>query len=193
MDSALKLVLKSNKCEPEHFKNSSHKDRVFEVLQSSRNQDDNFCDIKLQTDDGTIVFGHKNILASATPYFKAMFSSFAESNKDLVNIGELDSTILQLLIDYIYTGEIMITQENVQVVLPAADLFQLDYVKQACIEFLQKHLNPSNCLEVKVFADLYRCTELLSSCEAYIKKQFLYGKLLNMMSFYLYHQKKSLS
>jgi len=46
-----------------------------------------------------------------------MFSSFDESNKDLVNIGEIDSTILQLLIDYIYTGEIMITQENVQVLL----------------------------------------------------------------------------
>jgi len=40
MDPAQKLVLKSNKCEPEHFKNSSHKDRVFEVLQSSRNQYD---------------------------------------------------------------------------------------------------------------------------------------------------------
>ncbi|XP_060849312.1 ring canal kelch homolog isoform X2 [Rhopalosiphum padi] len=173
MDPAQKLVLKSNKCEPEHFKNSSHKDRVFEVLQSSRNQDDNFCDIKLLTDDGTIVFGHKSILASATPYFKAMFSSFAESNKDLVIIRKLDSTILQLLIDYIYTGEIMITQEIVQVVLPAADLFQLDYVKQVCIDFLQKQLDPSNCLSIKAFADLHNCIELLSSCEAHIKKQFL--------------------
>ncbi|XP_026808340.1 ring canal kelch homolog [Rhopalosiphum maidis] len=173
MDSTQNLVLKSNKCEHEHFKNSSHKDRVFEVLQSSRNRDDIFCDVKLQTDDGTIVFGHKNILASATPYFNAMFSSFAESNKDLVNIGKVDSTILQLLIDYIYTGEIMITQENVQVVLPAADLFQLDYVKQVCVEILQKLLNPSNCLGIKVFADLHNCIELLSSCESYIKKQFL--------------------
>jgi len=44
-----------------------------------------------------------------------MFSNFDESNKDLINIRELDSTILQLLVDYIYTGEIMITKENVQV------------------------------------------------------------------------------
>jgi kelch-like protein 2/3 len=57
------------------------------------------------------------MLATATPYFKAMFFNFAEGNKDLVNIGGIDSTILQLLIDYIYTGEIMITQENVQVLL----------------------------------------------------------------------------
>lgn len=44
-----------------------------------------------------------------------MFSSFDESNKDLINIRKLDSTILQLLIDYIYTGEIIVTEINVQV------------------------------------------------------------------------------
>jgi len=44
-----------------------------------------------------------------------MFSNFDESNKDLINIKELDSTILRLLVDYIYTGEILITKENVQV------------------------------------------------------------------------------
>jgi len=38
MDSAQNFVLKSNKCEPELFINSSHRDRMFEVLQSSRNQ-----------------------------------------------------------------------------------------------------------------------------------------------------------
>jgi len=59
-------------------------------------------------------------------------------------------------------------------VLSAADLFQLDYVKQVCIDFLQNHMNPSNCFAIKVFADLHNCKELVSSCEAYIKKHFLY-------------------
>lgn len=69
----------------------------------------------MKTDDGTIVFGHKNVLVAASPYFQAMFSVFSESDKDLVKIKELDSNVLQLLIDYIYTGEIMVTIENVQV------------------------------------------------------------------------------
>jgi len=73
------------------------------------------CDIRFEADDGKIVIGHKNFLIAASPYFRAMFSNFYESNKDLVNIRELDSTILQRLVDYIYTGEIMITKENVQV------------------------------------------------------------------------------
>jgi len=76
-----------------------------------------FCDIKLETDDGTIIFGHKVVLASASPYFQAMFTHFAEKNKELVVIRELDSVILQLLIDFIYSGKIMVTENNVQVII----------------------------------------------------------------------------
>jgi len=73
------------------------------------------CDIKLETDDGVIVCAHKVVLVSACPYFRAMFTSFAEGAKYVVNIRELDSNILQLLIDYIYTGKIMVTELNVMV------------------------------------------------------------------------------
>lgn len=59
-------------------------------------------------------------------------------------------------------------------VLVAADLLQLYYVEQVCVEFLQKQLDPSNCLGIKEFADLYNFKKLLSNCEAFIKKQFLY-------------------
>ncbi|CAI6369983.1 unnamed protein product [Macrosiphum euphorbiae] len=69
-----------------------------------------------------------------------MFSNFDETNKDVVNIRQLDSVALQLLVDYIYTGEIIVTKENVQVLLPAASILQLDFVSAACAMFLQKQL-----------------------------------------------------
>eukprot|EP00102_Acyrthosiphon_pisum_P021695 XP_016658905.1 PREDICTED: ring canal kelch homolog isoform X2 [Acyrthosiphon pisum] len=172
MDAAYKQALESNRHEPTNYKNSSHKDGVFEVLQSLR-KNEKFCDIKLQTDDGKIIFGHKNILVSASPYFNAMFSNFNESNKDLVNIRKLDFHILQLLIDYIYTGEIIVTEKHVQGLLPAANLLQLEYVTSACADFLITQLDPSNCLGIQRFADVHNCVELLISSEAYIKKQFL--------------------
>lgn len=74
-----------------------------------------FCDIKLETDDGIIVYGHKVVLASATPYFCAMFTNFEESKKDHVFLRELDSTALQLIVDYIYTARIVVTKDNVKV------------------------------------------------------------------------------
>ncbi|XP_060872931.1 kelch-like protein 3 [Metopolophium dirhodum] len=165
-------VSKSSECESTNYTNCSHIVKVFEVLQSLR-KDEALCDIALKTDDGTTIFGHRIVLMSASQYFLAMFSNFNESKKDVVNIKELDSTVLQLLVDYIYTGQIMISKENVQVLLPAANFFQLDFVKIACIEFLQTQLDPQHCIGIRAFADLHNCLELLSSSEAYIRKKFL--------------------
>ncbi|KAL5240440.1 hypothetical protein ACI65C_007850 [Semiaphis heraclei] len=166
-------VVKSNGSEPRNFKNGSHPVGVLDGLQSLRN-DGVLCDISLKTDDGSMVFGHKNVLMAASPYFCAMFINFDESNKNLVNIRDLDSTALELLINYIYTGEIIVTEENVQSLLPAANLLQLDYVNGVCTKFMQTQLHPSNCLGMKAFADLHNCLELLTLSEAYIKKEFLY-------------------
>ncbi|XP_060856918.1 ring canal kelch homolog isoform X2 [Metopolophium dirhodum] len=171
-ESDLKQVLKSNASEPTNFRNSYHSVKILEGLQTLR-KNEVLCDIRLETDDGTIVFGHKNILVAASPYFCSMFSTFNESDKDLVNMREFDSDVLQLLVDYIYTGEIMVTNENVQVLLPAANILQLDYVKSACAKFLQTQLDPSNCIGIKAFADLHNCTKLMSSSEAFIHKHFL--------------------
>lgn len=46
-----------------------------------------------------------------------MFTTFEESTKDCVIIRELDSTALKLLVDFIYTAQIMVTEENVQVLI----------------------------------------------------------------------------
>ncbi|XP_060870648.1 kelch-like protein 2 [Metopolophium dirhodum] len=171
-ENNVKQVLESNECEPTHFRNSFHSDRILEGLQSLR-KNEFFCDIRFETEDGNITFGNKIVLMAASPYFFAMFSNFGERNKDVVIIRELDSTILQILVDYIYTGEIMITKENVQVLLLAANVLQLEVVTNACAEFLQKQLDASNCIGIRAFADLHNCTELLSSSEALIKKEFL--------------------
>eukprot|EP00102_Acyrthosiphon_pisum_P008827 XP_003246059.3 PREDICTED: kelch-like protein 2 [Acyrthosiphon pisum] len=102
-----------------------------------------------------------------------MFPSFAEGDKGVVNLRELDCNILQLLVDYIYTGEIMVTVQNVLDLLPSAVLLQLDYVKDVCVEFLEQKLNTANCLAIREFADFYNCMELLSSSEEYIETHFL--------------------
>jgi len=44
-----------------------------------------------------------------------MFTKFAEKNKDVV-IRLFDSTSLQFLVYFIYPGEIMVTEKNVQVI-----------------------------------------------------------------------------
>ncbi|CAI6343256.1 unnamed protein product [Macrosiphum euphorbiae] len=180
-----KPILKFNGCEPTKLRNSSHVVGVFEVLQSLR-KEGVLCDIRIETDDGTIILGHKVVLVSVCPYFRSMFTRFEESKKELIHIKELDSTTFQSLIDYIYNGEIVITVENIHTLLPAANFLQLDFVIGGCVEFLQKQIIPSNCLGIKAFADMHNCMELLAYSEAYIKKHFVevikYDEFLSLSS-----------
>lgn len=59
-----------------------------------------------------------------------------------------------------------------QVLLPAANLLQLTDVRDACCDFLQAQLHPTNCLGIRAFADLHGCLELLSHAETYIEQHF---------------------
>ncbi|XP_043924914.1 kelch-like protein 3 isoform X2 [Protopterus annectens] len=96
----------------------------------------------------------------------------AESKAKKVEIKDVDRHTLGKLIDYIYNAEIEITEENVQVLLPAASLLQLMDVRQACCNFLQCQLDPTNCLGIRAFADVHTCTELLDQANAYAEQHF---------------------
>ncbi|KAL4084235.1 hypothetical protein QTP88_028060 [Uroleucon formosanum] len=167
-------ILTSEACETKNFRNTSHCVKILEDLQSLR-KNEVLCDIRFETDDGCTTFGHKNVLMAASPYFRAMFKSrkIGKTGNNTIYIRKLNSTVLQLLVDYIYTGEIIVTKKNVQVLLPAANLLELDFVNSACCEFLQNQMDTSNCLGIRTFANLHNCTELFSTSEEFIKKQFL--------------------
>lgn len=60
---------------------------------------------------------HKMVLAACSPYFYAMFSSFdfEEARKDKVTVKGVEYEALQLLVEYVYTSYIEVTEDNVQV------------------------------------------------------------------------------
>nr|BAH72193.1 ACYPI52845 [Acyrthosiphon pisum] len=103
-----------------------------------------------------IVFRHKVVLMSAIQYFRATFANFSENKKDIVDIRKIDFTVLNnILVDYNYSGKIMIRKENVQFLKVAkCNVLQLGYVKGACAKILQKQLNPTHCLYTRSSADL---------------------------------------
>ena len=58
---------------------------------------------------------HRAALASCSPYFHAMFNCFEESRQSKVHLQDIDPKALSLLLDYVYTSEIQVNEENVQV------------------------------------------------------------------------------
>ncbi len=121
---------------------------------------------------GHEVKAHKAILAACSPYFCAMFTGFDEKHKSKIILKDVDPHALEILVNYVYTSEVDVTEDNVQTLLPAANLMQLSDVKDACCEFLLNQLHPTNCLGIKSFADLHGCTDLLIATNTYIESHF---------------------
>ncbi|GJQ83409.1 hypothetical protein Trydic_g14191 [Trypoxylus dichotomus] len=130
------------------------------------------CDVTLKVGLETFK-AHRVILASVSPYFFAMFNgNMKEHSSTEVILHDIDPTAIEMLLDFSYTGQIMITADNVQVLLPASSLLQMHEVREACCTFLMKQLHPTNCLGIRSFADTHSCKELLIKSHCFALQNF---------------------
>ncbi|XP_049283814.1 kelch-like protein 17 [Anopheles funestus] len=154
-----------------HHQNPGHCIASFSAINRMR-QNAQLCDVTLEV-GGETINAHKVILASVSPYFYAMFNDdMLERNCDVVTLHDIDPSSLKQLIEYAYSGEITITEDNVQVLLPASSLLQIQSVREACCKFLLRQLHPSNCLGIRSFADAHSCKELHSRSHRYALQNF---------------------
>uniref|UniRef100_A0AAV2K9M6 BTB domain-containing protein n=1 Tax=Knipowitschia caucasica TaxID=637954 RepID=A0AAV2K9M6_KNICA len=104
---------------------------------------------------------HRSVLVSSSPYFRAMFcSNFLESSQARVNIQGISSDVLSDIVDYVYTGSISITMENVLPLMQAASMLHYVGLFEACSLFLQKQLSPENCLSMIRLSEILHCDSL---------------------------------
>lgn len=71
------------------------------------------------------------------------------------------------------SGMISVTVENVQELMVAADMLQLNEVVSVCGEFLKGHMDPSNCVGIFQFLEQIACMDMLEFTENYIHVHFL--------------------
>ncbi|KAK4877917.1 hypothetical protein RN001_010423 [Aquatica leii] len=138
---------------------SDHSNNALTNIYKMR-QHGQLCDITLHV-GLEIIRAHKVVLASISPYFFAMFNGdMKEQSCHEIILHDMDPAAVELLIEYGYTGQIVITPDNVQVLLPASSILQMSTVREACCRFLMKQLHPTNCLGIRSFADTHSCKEL---------------------------------
>ncbi|XP_042236867.1 actin-binding protein IPP-like, partial [Homarus americanus] len=88
---------------------------------------------------------HRVILSAGSEYFKTMFTcEFAEKTKQSIEMKFMKPNILQLLVDFIYTGNMKITVENAQELIAAANMLMMSRAVRFCTDFLKSELHPSN-------------------------------------------------
>jgi kelch-like protein 19 len=116
---------------------------------------------------------HKVVLSSASPYFKAMFTGgLKESEMIRVKLQGVCPTSMARIITFMYTGRIRITEQTVCQLLPAATMFQVPNVIDACCAFLERQLEPSNAIGIANFAEQHGCNVLKQKANQFIERQF---------------------
>lgn len=130
--------------------------------------------------DVTIVVGsrefpcHRNVLALSSPFFMGLFSSdMAESHQEKITLKDMDALTMELVLDYIYTGEVSLSEETVQSLLSASNMFQLLHLRTGCAEFMTNHITVSNCIGVYFFAKAHECGELAGKAKTILNNQFI--------------------
>ncbi|XP_006640119.2 kelch-like ECH-associated protein 1A isoform X1 [Lepisosteus oculatus] len=116
---------------------------------------------------------HKVVLASCSPYFKAMFtSSFRECQASELTIRDVSPRVIERLIDFAYTARVTVGEACVLHVLMGAMRYQMEDVAKACCSFLAQHLEPANVIGITSFAEDIGCRELHLKGREYINTHF---------------------
>ena len=134
-------------------------------------QNEEYTDVTLQSGDIQIRC-HRNVLAVATDYFKAMFRCGLEESMSATVPLTVEPEIPTSIVDYLYTGEIELTADNVESLFKAGDVLQLDTFKVACENFMLKQVESANCVGFSKFATLYRLDKLQQQARRVMQSEF---------------------
>jgi len=142
------------------------------------NAEDYYADATIHCRDGSIRV-HKNVLAARSEYFEKMLSTkMKEGLSGVIAVKEMDMSVCQTILEYIYSGSVDQGKMNVEV-LAEAEKMGLINLKKECSSKLINDLSTSNCVKMIEAADLHKDENLKNKAKEFIIENYddLSGKL----------------
>ncbi|KAJ8003452.1 hypothetical protein DPEC_G00148470 [Dallia pectoralis] len=151
------------------FQSTLLQDGLKELLNENK-----FVDCTLKVGDRSFPC-HKLIMAACSPYFREIFFSEdgteVKATKEVV-LDDVNPSILDMIITYLYSAEIDLTDDNVQDIFAVANRFQIPSVFTVCVNYLQKRLSLTNCLAIFRMGLVLNVPRLAVSARDYIADRF---------------------
>ena len=132
-----------------------------------------FCDVQICVGKREL-HCHRIVLACFSRYFRSMFQSeMSECRNKMISIKDVDESAFVDLVGYAYTSRITMTTENVQTLLYACSILQVDSVAAACCDFMSSHLDPCNCIGTRNFAEQHGQRALIERADRFMLDNFV--------------------
>ncbi|XP_069583003.1 kelch repeat and BTB domain-containing protein 11 [Ranitomeya imitator] len=124
-------------------------------------------DLVIEVTGGQRIKAHKSMLAEKSDYFRA------RSSRDILKIKGVSYQTLQLLVDYIYSSQLEVKQENVVEVISGAKFLQIPCAVQCAMDSMRSQISLKNCYQVLYIAKKQRLNELKEAAYKFMSDHFL--------------------
>ncbi|KVI08913.1 BTB/POZ and TAZ domain-containing protein 4-like [Cynara cardunculus var. scolymus] len=132
-------------------------------------------DVKIHTDNGTIIYAHASILGFASPVFRSMFKKSRSRGIISIPIRGVPAEAVRIFIRFLYTScyEQAQVEEHVLSLLVLSHAFAVPKLKREC-EYQLEHLllNVDNVVDVFQLALLCDAPRLSIICHRFMLRSF---------------------
>lgn len=153
--------------EPRMYQQTLLQDGLFDLLENDKLVD---CVLKIKDKEFPC---HRLVLCACSSYFRTIFlSDLEESKKREVVLEDVEPGVMGLILKYLYTSKINVTEQNVQDIFAVANMYQIPSIFTVCVSFLQKRLSLSNCLAIFRLGLMLDCPRLAVSARNFACERF---------------------
>ncbi|KFV58639.1 Zinc finger and BTB domain-containing protein 8A [Tyto alba] len=122
---------------------SSHQFHLLQQLNEQRRQD-LFCDCNILV-EGKVFKAHRNVLFASSGYFKMLLSQSSKETTQptTATFQAFSPDTFTVILDFVYSGKLSLTGQNVIEVMSAASYLQMTDVISVCKTFIKSSLDIS--------------------------------------------------
>lgn len=120
------------------------------------------------------ICAHRCILYARSEYFRNMFDSkMRETSEKEITIQNMSYDVFRAVLEYLYSGRVRVVQGGLAVdLLKAADMFQIDGLRNLCVDRVEQEVTVGNAAFVVQVADAYNAQHLKTYCITFIMQNF---------------------
>lgn len=109
---------------------------------------------------------HKLVLSTHSSTFRAMlYNGMEESSQSVIQLPEQDSNVFELLLRFMYTGQVKLHKDVVRNLMILADYYAVEVLKESIGEWIGKTLiDRNNVCDYIVFASNHNVHSLYKHC-----------------------------